>query len=132
MGKYYHFFIFFKFLLNKAVNIFTGKPLKKVEYYILEDREPVKIEDPIEWGKWFQREENKYVTKDTIGNSQIITFFLGIDKSLTGNPPILFQTMVIDGRLDGETDYHATWQEAEAGHKRMLKRVRSIIPEKTE
>ncbi len=48
-----------------------------------------------------------------------------MDVLLTGNPPILFRTMVICGELDGEKDCYSTWQEAEAGHKKMVKKVKS-------
>jgi hypothetical protein len=47
-----------------------------------------------------------------------------MDVSLTGNPPILFRTMVICGELDGEKDCYSTWQGAEAGHKKMVEKVK--------
>ncbi len=33
--------------------------------------------------------------------------------------------MVIGGQLDGEYESYSTWQEAEAGHERMVEKVKS-------
>ncbi len=90
------------------------------KYYILENKKPVKTEDTIEWLKWFE-EENSDVANDIIDDSQIITFFQGL---ITEGSPKLFQTMVIGGQLDCEYENYSTWQEAEAGHKKMVERVK--------
>ncbi len=104
-----------------VVSLINNQPLEKIEYYILENKEPVKTEDTIEWAKWFERKENWYVAKDIIDDSQVITFFQGL---ITEGLPKLFQTMVIGGQLDGEYDNYSTWQEAETGHERMVERVK--------
>ena len=49
--------------------------------------------------------------------------FLGLDHSFGSGPPLLFETMVFGGPLDEEMDRYTTWDEAEAGHKAMVKRV---------
>ncbi len=108
-----------------VASLINNQPLEKIEYYILGNKKPVKTEDTIEWAKWFEKEENWCVAKDIINDNQIITIFHGMDVSLTGNPPILFRTMVICGELDGETDCYSTWQGAEAGHKKMVEKVKS-------
>ncbi len=107
-----------------VISLINNQSSNKIEYYILETREPVRTEDMVKWAELFEREENWYVAKDIIGGNQIITFFLGIDDSLTDDPPILFRTMILGGPLDGETDCYYTWQEAEAGHERMIERVK--------
>ncbi len=107
-----------------VVSLINNQHLEKIEYYILENKKPVKAEDTIEWGKWFEKEENWQVAKEIINDNQIITIFHGMDVSLTGNTPILFRTMVICGELDGETDCYSTWQGAEAGHKKMVEKVK--------
>ncbi len=40
-----------------VVSLMNNQPLEKIEYYILENKEPVKTEDTIEWAKWFERKE---------------------------------------------------------------------------
>ncbi len=106
-----------------VVSLMNNQPLEKIEYYILANKKPVKIEDALEWAKWFEEEENWYVAKDIIDDSQVITFFQGL---ITEGLPKLFQTMVIGGLLDGENEKYSTWQEAEAGHERIVERVKSI------
>ncbi len=108
-----------------VASLINNQHLEKIEYCIFENKKPVKTEDTIEWGKWFEKEENWQVAKDIINDNQIIIIFHGMDVLLTGNPPILFRTMVICGELDGETACYSTWQEAEAGHKKMVKKVKS-------
>ena len=104
-----------------VTSLIHNQPLEKIEYYILESKEPVRTEDMIKWAEWFEKEENWYVAKDIINNSQIITFFQGL---ITEGLPKLFQTMVIGGELDGEYMQYSTWTEAEDGHKGMVERVK--------
>ncbi len=104
-----------------VVSLINNQPLEKIEYYILENKKPVKTEDTIKWAKWFGEKENWYVAKDIIDDSQILTFFQGL---ITEGLPKLFQTMVVSGELDGENESYFTWQEAEAGHKRMVEKVK--------
>ncbi len=49
-----------------VISLMNNQPLEKIEYYILENKKPVKTEDALEWAKWFIKEENRYVAKDTI------------------------------------------------------------------
>ncbi len=46
-----------------VVSLINNQHLEKIEYYILENKKPVKAEDTIEWGKWFEKEENWQVAK---------------------------------------------------------------------
>jgi hypothetical protein len=104
-----------------VISLINTQPLEKIEYYILENKVPVRTEDMIKWAELFEREENWYVAKDIINDSQVITFFQGL---ITEGLPKLFQIMVISGQLDGEYENYSTWQEAETGHKRMVERVK--------
>jgi hypothetical protein len=103
------------------VSLINNQPLEKIEYYVLENKKPVKAEDTIEWAKRLERKENWYVAKDIINDSQVTTFFQGL---ITEGLPKLFQTMVVGGKPDGEYENYSTWQEAEAGYKRMIERVK--------
>ena len=80
-----------------VVSLMNNQPLEKIEYYILANKKPVKIEDALEWAKWFEEEENWYVAKFIIDDSQVITFFQGL---ITEGLPKLFQTMVVGGELE--------------------------------
>lgn len=60
-----------------------------------------------------------------VGEAEVSTIWLGLDHSFGGGQPIIFETLVFDGPLDGEGDRYSTLAEAEAGHARWVERVRS-------
>ena len=95
--------------------------------YILEGHNLVPCEDLMEWADWFEKTERHVANEVVDGGPQVSTVFLGMDHGGIFNqgPPILFETMVFGGPLDQEQDRYATWEEAEAGHKAMVARVRA-------
>lgn len=105
-------------------------------YYILNGHTPVHVTDVMVWGRWMA--QHKYspqadgdtemdlcrVAEEYVGTAWISTVFLWLDHSFTGGPPILFETMVFGGELDQEQERYCTWEQAEAGHRFMVNRVR--------
>lgn len=92
------------------------------EYFILDGHEVKPAADVVEWAQWFetaQRQLGDYMREDI----RVSTVFLGIDHRFGEGPPLIFETMVFGGPLDGETDRYSTYDEAEAGHGEMVKRV---------
>ena len=89
--------------------------------YILNGREPVSV-DFETWAKWYGTAD-RHVADTQLGDVRISTVFLGLDHSFGGRHPLLFETMVFGGYLDGEQDRYTTWAEADAGHTRMVQRV---------
>ena len=49
--------------------------------------------------------------------------FMGIDISVGGGIPMLFETMVFGGSMDGCTNRYATWDAAVSGHKKTIEEV---------
>jgi hypothetical protein len=96
--------------------------------YILRDRKPVAVPRN-EWIKAerFKRPDNERewrVGDTTIGDARVSTVFLEIDhRFVDEGPPILFETLVFGGPMDGEMERYATWEEAEQGHADMVFRV---------
>ncbi len=89
---------------------------------------PVVCDSVIEWGTWFETADRtvaKYEDPDT--GAVVSTIFLGIDHSFSflGGPPVLFETMVFGGALDGEQARYCTWDQAIEGHAVMVARVKS-------
>lgn len=93
-------------------------------YMIGENRVPVKCFDTEEWGAWMET-ANRHVADTTMTKNgeddplRISTVFLGLDQNLNrdeGEPPILYETRVEGGPLDGEMQRCSTWNEAEAQH----------------
>lgn len=97
-----------------------------MEQWILNGHEPVVV-DMATWARWFE-ENDRTVAKTHIGDIFISTVFIGINHRFIGNgPPLLFETMVFGGTYDGEIERYATWDEAQAGHKRMVAKHTSDI-----
>jgi len=96
--------------------------------YKLDGKVAVKCEDQNDWASWFSKTD-RTVANDVIGDSRISTVFLGFDHSLKTDPwfegePILFETMVFGGELDGEQVRCSTWEQAEEMHKHMCEQVK--------
>jgi hypothetical protein len=91
--------------------------------YVLVDKKAVPCDDLLEWAKQFETTDRR-VAQDYVGNVRVSTVFLGLDHNYWGGEPLLFETMVFDGPLDGEQDRCSTWEQAEAMHARMLQRVK--------
>jgi len=98
-----------------------------IHHYILKDGKVVIEPDPITWAMWFEKAEDRVVKQEFIGDSKVSTVFLGLDHNFEPDgPPILWETMVFDGKLDREMDRCAgNREQAEAMHARMAQRVRA-------
>tara|TARA_R110002072_G_scaffold269651_1_gene428951 strand:- start:257 stop:601 length:345 start_codon:yes stop_codon:yes gene_type:complete len=101
--------------------------------YILDGHTPVKCEDTLKWGKWFES-ANRVVKKDTakvtlnghnVGEIRVSTVFLGVDYNLSDiGEPLLFETMVFGGELDQHCDRCSTWEAAEKMHELWIEKVK--------
>lgn len=97
-----------------------------MNHYILnENDEPIPEEDLMKWGTQMEK-ANRRVARSTVGRSTISTIFLGSDHNWTNEgPPILWETMVFGGDLDGECERcSGSRKDAEAMHRRMVERAR--------
>lgn len=106
--------------------------MKKMKlYYILggpSGREPISVEDVLEWAKFFEVGDKRRVAMTHLGSLSVSTVFLGIDHGFAFDKearPVLFETMVFgeDCELAGIEQRYCTWEEAEAGHAIMVRRV---------
>ena len=95
-------------------------------YYILKDKKVIPVNDVLEWAKMFEKQD-RIVTEDNIGEVRISTVFLGLNHRFGKGKPLIFETMVFEGELDQEMDRYSTYEEAEKGHKFMVKRVKEKI-----
>lgn len=98
-------------------------------FYILKDKEPVACSAE-EYMDWLRARDHKpvYVGNDTFAHIYVSTAFLGLDHNFrSSGPPVLFETMVFGGPLDEYRRRYSTWDEAEEGHRQILKRVRMEV-----
>ena len=99
------------------------------------NKKPVPCNDPSEWAKLFDSIDRR-VALTTIVNDkseiQVSTVFLGIDHGFGDGPPILFETMAFENGEDKLVQRYLTWEDAEKGHKRMVKQIKKMIRENKE
>jgi len=91
--------------------------------YILKKKELVPV-DLMTWAKWFETAE-RHIGDDTINGVRISTVFLGLDHNWGDGPPLLFETMTFGGKEE-EQERYATYEEAEAGHKKFVEKYNSL------
>jgi hypothetical protein len=100
-------------------------------WYILdENHKPVKCNDHFERHKWIQSlpEDQQtgigcIVDKWEADGVFVSTVFLGLDHGWDSDVPIVFETMIFGGERDQECERYATWEEAKAGHARIVAEV---------
>ena len=107
-------------------------PMKGLGNYVLDrdGRTPILEEDMLAWAKWFEEAgESRRVARTEIGSVGFVsTVFLGLDHSFGEGRPVLFETMSFIG--DESEDYfdrYCTWDEAEAGHARIVRKALALI-----
>ena len=93
-------------------------------FYILDDdKNPVEIDDVKKWAQEFEK-MNRRVAEDFVRNSRISTVFLGLDHRLSDEGlPVLFETVIFGGKMNGELWRYRTHAEALAGHVAAVRRV---------
>jgi hypothetical protein len=80
--------------------------------------------DWLAWARWFEAAAaDRIVARTIIGDATVSTVFLGLNHQYGDGPPLIFETLVFAGALDGEMERYSTWEEAEQGHQAMVKRV---------
>lgn len=94
-----------------------------IDHYLMNDDGSVrKVDDLMEWARAWSG-SRRDVAYHGVGSVSVSTVFLGIDHSFDRGRPLLFETMVFGGPLDGEQDRYTTRDEALTGHARMVARV---------
>ena len=92
--------------------------------YVLDGHKVVREDDVLKWAKWYETADRR-VAFDEVGSQKVVTSFLGIDHNFGQGPPLLFETMVFP---EFETCFrYATWDEAAAGHAKVLDEVRREV-----
>lgn len=96
--------------------------------YILHGRRVVPAPDAIAWALWMARADRR-VGLAVVGRVRVSTVFLGFDHGNGRAPPILFETMLFGGpsALDQRQRRYATWEQAVAGHARVVALVRRYL-----
>lgn len=106
-------------------------------YYILdEENRPVALErtpdNLIVWGRFIERDSCRVGYTQVTSEIRVSTVFLGLDHrfGFGSGPPILFETMIFGGCLDGEQWRYSSWDDAETGHKAAVAKARAAVGQK--
>lgn len=91
-----------------------------MQYATLNDREIIPTDDMM---VALVVESAHQVGKNDIGEQQVSTVFLRRDVGYES--PLWFETMIFGGEHDQWRDRYATYDEAEAGHKRVVEALKS-------
>jgi len=92
-------------------------------YFILRERRPVAV-DLITWARWFETADRR-IARDEVGKATTVsTVFIGCNHQFGKGPPLVFETMVFNGKLDGECQRYSSYDDAEIGHAAMVRKCR--------
>lgn len=98
------------------------------EFYILEGKETVKVSGLEEWARRMELDNRHVAVTEIAPGVAVSTVFLGIDHQHFRGPPLLFETMVFnDYGENGTQERYSTWDEAEAGHARIVAEQRQRL-----
>lgn len=102
-----------------------GRGGRVSRYYIEIDGEPKPV-PLLQWACFFEQ-ANRRVALTKVGVSEVSTVFLGLDHNLSGEgPPLIYETMVFGGKLDGNTWRYSTRAQAVRGHGEAVMAVAEI------
>lgn len=107
--------------------------------FILNGKVPEACADLMRWGRWIQTAD-RIVARTEVGALSVSTVFLGMNHNFIDGPPLLFETMVFRPAAKSEqsnfiirkiskvevggdvdlTRRYSTWDEAEAGHAKIV------------
>ena len=83
-------------------------------------------EDLMEWGQWFDSND-RAIARDHRSGVRISTVFLAMDHILTfedpSAKPILWETMIFGGPLDGSQWRYDSLEQAKKGHRDAVRLV---------
>ena len=105
---------------------------------ILNDKHELVPVSLMEWARWLDKNPMlRAVHQETVGEHFISTVFLGIDHSFGVGKPLWFETMVFcegheNCELHEDMDRYNNWAQAEKGHKKMVKKVKTLTKSKSE
>lgn len=96
-----------------------------LQYFILDENRQPKPATLLAWARWFEKDPaDRVIVKTTIVDVDVSTVFLGIDHSYElGGPPLLYETLVFGGPMDGQMMRYSTEAQARQGHTHLVQEV---------
>jgi hypothetical protein len=98
-------------------------------YYKLEGQTPVAVESFMEWSLWMMSAKTTVMINE-LNDCIISTRFVGIDlnpgSSNSNSQPMVFETLVMGGSLDGKKNLYPTWDDAIQGHLKICTQISKL------
>ena len=101
-------------------------------YYVLCADGVVEQPDFGQWVAWHAScyEKLRCVARTSVKFGTVVTVFLGVNMALAESaPPLLFETRVMGGWLDDQSQRYSTLEEARTGHEAWVARIRAMEQE---
>jgi hypothetical protein len=101
-------------------------------YYILRDNQVIEEQDHSVWSEWFEStyQDVADIAQTETAHSNVVTRFLAVNLTLAQDqPPLLFETKVTGGWLEGQGEKYASIEDARTGHDAWVGRVRAAEEE---
>ena len=95
---------------------------------------PIPCNDIIKWGEAFGSQQRIVAQTEVAPGITVSTVFIGINhRFLSDGPPILFESLPFGdyGAMDEDMWRYSTWEEAEAGHRRLCAELRARVAKRT-
>ena len=99
-------------------------------WYVVEPGGVIRKASMLEASEWFEScsavpfmTGGRQADRDTVAGSVVSTVFLGLDHGHNA-VPILFETLVFGGQLDGNGERYSTYDEAVAGHAKWVNKAK--------
>ena len=99
-------------------------------YYILVGHTPVAVNSLSEWQNYLHSVQHSglhLVAETIVGDAKISTSFSVFDLTF-GEPPLLFETMVLGGPHHRRMQRYSTWEQARNGHDDTVIQVMTTSP----
>jgi hypothetical protein len=99
-------------------------------FYILDGQRRVRpVADASAWREWIAAHfADRQVAVDDVGDVHVSTIFLGLNSvNEAGDPPLVFETSVVGGRIKHLLRRSSTWEQAEAVHREVVERVKASL-----
>jgi len=92
--------------------------------YVLDtDGNPQPEGDLLAWAQWMGTGDNQILKREQVGHVRVSTIFRGLVHGLDDTEPVLWETMVFGGKLDGLCERYASRADALTGHAAVVAKV---------
>ncbi|WP_185563184.1 hypothetical protein [Nostoc sp. 2RC] len=104
-----------------------------VQYYKLKGKTPVAVNSFMDWNSWMASATFAETTvmfnefKDCLISTRFVGINLNPGICNSGSKPMVFETLVMGGVMDGRRNFYPTWDDAVQGHLKICTQVFKLL-----